>query len=270
MVSIKKTLGCKCGKFFTFDFSADMEIEDLTITSKCGYCGSTILATISSFGRQVQQSPAYPQSSGQTYGSGGLQGLGEQAGQQAASTDYANSIFDQPGLAEFSQPPKQSGIEQQYQQTWQSRETGNADAFATTQPGLASIGNAGQQASFAQQYPMNPANQNFSDTAAISDISRALSSRPSFVKKPMAEGNVGHGISYSSSSIEGKKTAGAFDMLGELEEPISQIGALGLAGLLEKEELQPGAQGLFPKKPLGQADLQGNLNAAMNEIYKEE
>ncbi len=50
MAFVKKVVACKCGKNFNFEFSSDMEVEDVTISSKCTACGNGIFIAISNMG----------------------------------------------------------------------------------------------------------------------------------------------------------------------------------------------------------------------------
>lgn len=58
MAFVKKVVSCKCGRNFYFEFSSDMEVEDLTVSSKCPSCGNGLYVTVSSMGSA--QSPASP------------------------------------------------------------------------------------------------------------------------------------------------------------------------------------------------------------------
>lgn len=49
MVSLKKYVPCKCGANNSFDFTSDMNVEDLTICAKCPSCSAGIQITVSSF-----------------------------------------------------------------------------------------------------------------------------------------------------------------------------------------------------------------------------
>ena len=48
MVSLKKYVPCKCGANNSFDFSSDMNIDDLTLTARCPSCGASVCISISS------------------------------------------------------------------------------------------------------------------------------------------------------------------------------------------------------------------------------
>ena len=56
MVSLKKYVACKCGANSSFDFSSDMQIEDLTVSGRCPSCGASIHVSVSSL-----LSPSQPQ-----------------------------------------------------------------------------------------------------------------------------------------------------------------------------------------------------------------
>jgi len=60
MVSLKKYIPCKCGANNSFDFSSDMNIDDLTLTARCPSCGASVCISISALLSQpsAQQSPA--------------------------------------------------------------------------------------------------------------------------------------------------------------------------------------------------------------------
>ncbi|VVC00228.1 Uncharacterised protein [uncultured archaeon] len=48
MVSLKKYVPCKCGAANSFDFSSDMNVEDITVSARCPSCGNSITISISS------------------------------------------------------------------------------------------------------------------------------------------------------------------------------------------------------------------------------
>jgi hypothetical protein len=48
MVSLKKSIPCKCGANNSFDFSSDMQIEDLTLSARCTSCGAAVCISLSS------------------------------------------------------------------------------------------------------------------------------------------------------------------------------------------------------------------------------
>jgi hypothetical protein len=48
MVSLKKYIPCKCGANNSFDFSSDMNIDDLTLSARCPSCGASVCISISS------------------------------------------------------------------------------------------------------------------------------------------------------------------------------------------------------------------------------
>ncbi|MFA5106103.1 MAG: hypothetical protein WC506_04025 [Candidatus Micrarchaeia archaeon] len=56
MAFVKKVVSCRCGRNFYFEFSSDMDVEDLTVSSKCPSCGNGLYVTVSSMGSA--QSPA--------------------------------------------------------------------------------------------------------------------------------------------------------------------------------------------------------------------
>jgi len=56
MVSLKKYVLCKCGASNSFDFSSDMQIEDIAISARCSSCGSTIHIGVSA----LLSSPSAP------------------------------------------------------------------------------------------------------------------------------------------------------------------------------------------------------------------
>lgn len=47
MVSLKKYVLCKCGSSNSFDFSSDMQVEDVTVSARCASCSATIHVSIS-------------------------------------------------------------------------------------------------------------------------------------------------------------------------------------------------------------------------------
>ena len=57
MVSLKKYIPCKCGANNSFDFSSDMNIDDLTLTARCPSCGASVCISVSSL---LSGSPAPP------------------------------------------------------------------------------------------------------------------------------------------------------------------------------------------------------------------
>ncbi len=50
MAVVKKSVSCKCGKSFYFEFASDMEVEDLTVSSRCSSCGNGLYISVSSMG----------------------------------------------------------------------------------------------------------------------------------------------------------------------------------------------------------------------------
>jgi hypothetical protein len=48
MVSLKKYIPCKCGANNSFDFSSEMNIDDLTLTARCPSCGASVCVSVSS------------------------------------------------------------------------------------------------------------------------------------------------------------------------------------------------------------------------------
>ena len=47
MVTLKKYVLCKCGASNSFDFSSDMQIEDITVSARCVSCSATVHISIS-------------------------------------------------------------------------------------------------------------------------------------------------------------------------------------------------------------------------------
>jgi hypothetical protein len=60
MVSLKKYVPCKCGANNSFDFSSDMNIDDLTLSARCPVCGASVCISISSLlsGAPAPSTPA--------------------------------------------------------------------------------------------------------------------------------------------------------------------------------------------------------------------
>jgi len=55
MVSLKKYIPCKCGANNSFDFSSDLNIDDLTLSARCPICGASVCISISAL---ISNSPA--------------------------------------------------------------------------------------------------------------------------------------------------------------------------------------------------------------------
>ena len=60
MVSLKKYIPCKCGANNSFDFSSDMQVEDLTLSARCSLCGSSVTVSVSALLQSTPQSPVPP------------------------------------------------------------------------------------------------------------------------------------------------------------------------------------------------------------------
>jgi len=56
MASLKKYVLCKCGASNSFDFSSDMQVEDITVSARCQSCGATVHVSISA----LLASPSVP------------------------------------------------------------------------------------------------------------------------------------------------------------------------------------------------------------------
>jgi len=63
MVSLKKYIPCKCGANNSFDFSSDMNIDDLTLSTRCPSCGASIAISVSSLLSQPSLSASSPSAS---------------------------------------------------------------------------------------------------------------------------------------------------------------------------------------------------------------
>ena len=48
MVSLKKYVACKCGSNNSFSFDSDMNVEEISVSARCGMCGATIHVSVSS------------------------------------------------------------------------------------------------------------------------------------------------------------------------------------------------------------------------------
>ncbi|MFA6489843.1 MAG: hypothetical protein WCT52_04125 [Candidatus Micrarchaeia archaeon] len=59
MVSLKKYVLCKCGASNSFDFSSDMQVEDITVSARCQSCSATVHVSISAMLSAPSQ-PAAP------------------------------------------------------------------------------------------------------------------------------------------------------------------------------------------------------------------
>ncbi len=59
MVSLKKYVPCKCGANNSFDFSSEMNVEDITVSARCPSCGASITVSISSM-LAAPSSPSLP------------------------------------------------------------------------------------------------------------------------------------------------------------------------------------------------------------------
>jgi len=55
MVSLKKYIPCKCGANNSFDFSSDLNIDDLTLNARCPSCGASVCISVSAL---ISNSPA--------------------------------------------------------------------------------------------------------------------------------------------------------------------------------------------------------------------
>jgi len=61
MVSLKKYVACKCGANNSFDFSSDMNIEDIAVSARCSMCGAGIHVSVSALlSSPSQTSPTSP------------------------------------------------------------------------------------------------------------------------------------------------------------------------------------------------------------------
>ena len=58
MVSLKKYIPCKCGANNSFDFNSDMQIEDITVSARCGACGASIAISVSALLTTPAPSPS--------------------------------------------------------------------------------------------------------------------------------------------------------------------------------------------------------------------
>lgn len=47
MVSLKKYIPCKCGANNSFDFSSDLNVDDLTLSARCPMCGASVCISVS-------------------------------------------------------------------------------------------------------------------------------------------------------------------------------------------------------------------------------
>lgn len=47
MVSLKKYINCKCGANNSFDFSSDLNIDDITVSARCPACGASVAISVS-------------------------------------------------------------------------------------------------------------------------------------------------------------------------------------------------------------------------------
>lgn len=56
MVTLKKYVLCKCGASNSFDFSSDMQVEDITVSARCQSCLATVHVSISA----MLSAPAQP------------------------------------------------------------------------------------------------------------------------------------------------------------------------------------------------------------------
>ncbi len=85
MAFVKKIVSCKCGRNFYFEFGSDMEVEDLTVSSKCPSCGNGLYVSVSSMGSsQAPSASAQEQPAGQVFPP--IPGIGQQA--DAPSNDW--------------------------------------------------------------------------------------------------------------------------------------------------------------------------------------
>lgn len=48
MVSLKKYIACKCGANNSFDFSSDMNVEEISVSARCNSCGAAMHVSVSS------------------------------------------------------------------------------------------------------------------------------------------------------------------------------------------------------------------------------
>ncbi|MCX6769582.1 MAG: hypothetical protein NT051_02770 [Candidatus Micrarchaeota archaeon] len=60
MVSLKKYIPCKCGANNSFDFSSDMQVEDITVNARCSACGASIAISVSALLASPTSSPLQP------------------------------------------------------------------------------------------------------------------------------------------------------------------------------------------------------------------
>lgn len=58
MVTLKKYVPCKCGANNSFDFSSDMNIDDLTLSARCPSCGASVCISISALLSNAPLTPA--------------------------------------------------------------------------------------------------------------------------------------------------------------------------------------------------------------------
>lgn len=56
MVSLKKYVPCKCGANNSFDFSSDMNVEDIAVSARCPSCGAGVHVSVSA----LLSSPSQP------------------------------------------------------------------------------------------------------------------------------------------------------------------------------------------------------------------
>src|SRR3989338_4736773 len=100
MVSIKKYVPCKCGASNSFDFSSDMQVEDLTVSAKCPSCGSLVQISISSLLSSPQQQLApqqqpLQQTLGETPAASSSQALNDAQAEENVDTAI-REIFKSP------------------------------------------------------------------------------------------------------------------------------------------------------------------------------
>jgi len=83
MVTLKKYVLCKCGASNSFDFSSEMQIEDITVSARCVSCGSSVHISISALLSSPSQQRAQTSISTQ-----------QEAAQQAAQEASEPSMMD--------------------------------------------------------------------------------------------------------------------------------------------------------------------------------
>ena len=86
MVSLKKYVLCKCGASNSFDFSSDMQVEDITVSARCQSCSATVHVSISAMLSAPSQ-PAAPSPVSQAD-----QSNAQQAAQEASEPSMLDNL----------------------------------------------------------------------------------------------------------------------------------------------------------------------------------